>query len=260
VFVTIILIPLSTAIGKYIPLHTRVKPNRQRHTGPCPKPIAITNTSTQIPDTPTPRPKISKTREEGRQKREEELEEDWEGQALVSAPSPSAPDAMAVTNFCDIGHLGGGAAAVSNSRSAIYRRLERIWKGAALAPAVRTGRGRGREEWLRAAAAQMENGRGRGGEKSSTQRGVVAAETECLSMGRAEGTDRSPLTRKDIWAGWWAGPFLVSCPSSFLLFFFFFFFFLFLFFFFSFLCAAPLKFLIIIWRCLASPYDRLGVA
>jgi len=69
---------------------------------------------------PTPRPKISKTREEGRQKREEELEEDWEGQALVSAPSPSAPDAMAVANFYDIGHLAGGAA-VSNPRSAIYR-------------------------------------------------------------------------------------------------------------------------------------------
>jgi hypothetical protein len=131
----------------------------------------------------TPQPKISKTREEGRQKREEELEEDWEGQALVSAPSPSAPDAMAVANFCNIGHLGG-AAAVSNSQSAIYRRLERIWKGAA--PAVRTGRGRCREEWLRAAAAQMENGRGRDGEKSPAQRGAVAAETECLSMGTGE--------------------------------------------------------------------------
>jgi hypothetical protein len=52
-------------------------------------------------------------REEGRQTREEELE-DWEGQAHVSAPSPSALDAMAIANFCNIGHLGG-AAAVSNS-------------------------------------------------------------------------------------------------------------------------------------------------
>jgi hypothetical protein len=69
---------------------------------------------------PSPRQKISKIREEGRQKREEELEEDWEGLALVSAPSPSAPDAMPVANFCDIRHLGE-AAAVSNSRSAIYR-------------------------------------------------------------------------------------------------------------------------------------------
>ena len=58
---------------------------------------------------------------------------------------------------------------------------------------MRTGRGRGREEWLQAAAAQMENGRGKDGEKSPAQRGAVAAEMECLSMGRAEGTDRSPV-------------------------------------------------------------------
>jgi len=57
---------------------------------------------------------------------------------------------------------------------------------------VRTGRGRGREEWLQAAVAQMENGRGKDREKSPAQRGAVAAETECLSMGRAEATDRSP--------------------------------------------------------------------
>ena len=44
---------------------------------------------------------------------------------------------------------------------------------------------------MQAAAAQMENGRGKDGEKSPTQRGAVAAETECLSMERAEGTDRS---------------------------------------------------------------------
>ena len=57
---------------------------------------------------------------------------------------------------------------------------------------MRMGRGRGREEWLQAAVAQMENGRGKDGEKSPAQRGAVAAEAECLSMGRAEGTDRSP--------------------------------------------------------------------
>jgi hypothetical protein len=66
-------------------------------------------------------------REEGRQKRREELEEDWEGQELVSAPSPSAPDAIATTNFCRIEHLG--RAEVGNPRSAICRRLEGIWKG-----------------------------------------------------------------------------------------------------------------------------------
>ena len=38
----------------------------------------------------------------------------------------------------------------------------------------------------------MENRRGKDGEKSPAQRGAVAAETECLSMGRAEATDRSP--------------------------------------------------------------------
>jgi len=41
---------------------------------------------------------------------------------------------------------------------------------------VRTGRGRGREEWLQAAAAQMENGTGKDGEKSPAR--AVAAETE----------------------------------------------------------------------------------
>ena len=56
---------------------------------------------------------------------------------------------------------------------------------------MRMGRGRGREEWLQAAVAQMENGRGKDGEKSPAQRGAVAAETECSSMGRTEGTDRS---------------------------------------------------------------------
>jgi hypothetical protein len=82
---------------------------------------------------------------------------------------------MAIANFYDIGHLGG-ATVVSYSRSAIYKRLERIWKGAA--PAVRTGRGRGREEWLRAAAAKMEIERGRDEERSPAQRGAAAAETE----------------------------------------------------------------------------------
>jgi hypothetical protein len=74
-----------------------------------------------------------------------------------------------------------------------------IWQGSTslhaslgAAPAVRKGRVRGRKEWLRAAAAQMKNRRGRDGEKSPAQRGAVVAETECLSMGRAEGTDRSP--------------------------------------------------------------------
>jgi hypothetical protein len=40
-----------------------------------------------------------------------------------------------------------------------------------LSPAVRTGRGRGREEWLRAAGAQMENERGRDWEESRAERG-----------------------------------------------------------------------------------------
>lgn len=58
--------------------------------------------------------KNSKMREEGRQKREEELEEDWEGAAVASTPSPSSANVMAMANFCHIGHLGW-AATFSNS-------------------------------------------------------------------------------------------------------------------------------------------------
>jgi hypothetical protein len=52
-------------------------------------------------------------REEGRQKGEEVR---WTGKAkhLSLLPSPSVPDAMAITDFCNIGYLGG-AAAVNNS-------------------------------------------------------------------------------------------------------------------------------------------------
>jgi len=40
----------------------------------------------------------------------------WTGKAkhLYLLPSPSVPDTMAITDFCNIGYLGG-AAAVNNS-------------------------------------------------------------------------------------------------------------------------------------------------
>ncbi|CAD6224874.1 unnamed protein product [Miscanthus lutarioriparius] len=80
---------------------------------------------------------------------------------------------MAVANFCDIEHLGGQEGRQPSICD--LKVLERIWKGRH--KEVRTGRGRGREEWLQAAMAQMENGRGKDGEKSPAQRGAVAAET-----------------------------------------------------------------------------------
>lgn len=86
----------------------------------------------------------------------------------------------------------------------------------------------------------MENGIGRDGDKSCAERGSGGSTGMLVDgLGRSAGnriTDRS-----------WAGPFLVSYPSSFV--------FSFSFFFFH---AATLKILIIKCRCLASPYDYLG--
>jgi len=56
---------------------------------------------------PSPRPKSSKTREEGREKKEVELEEDQHDSGkAISAPSPSAPLAMLAFLTGQLQHQG----------------------------------------------------------------------------------------------------------------------------------------------------------
>ena len=43
----------------------------------------------------------------------DELEETGKAKHSSLLPSPSTPDAMAIANFCNLGHLGGAAASSS---------------------------------------------------------------------------------------------------------------------------------------------------